>query len=142
MSKIFDGLRVIAHFYSLLFHFSCAFIISKEDKIPIILLHLHRFFSQYFSVIFFVINGIYSARSITNIMNKMSSQFPKIMMKFYFERLALILPITYIYYLIFSIIISILPNNYNLIEMQKKSFFPNLFFISNFYQIESNVNTI
>ena len=140
INRYFNGMRSIGHLYILFLHYltSNLEIIEKLKSVPVPLLHLNRTLVMYIFVIFFVINGYYCGRRITNKINKTSGNL-KIFIKFYIERLAMILPTTYLYILAFMAFIHFRPGC-SLFHLQMESLTSNLLFLGNFFSLESNVS--
>ena len=141
MKRPIDGLRAIGHLYILLFHYNAHFFVSDEklNEIPIALIYFNKLILMFIFILSFVNCGVNSGIWFTNKIMKNSSFF-KITIKFYFERIALILPMTYLYYIIYIVFISFSSNKDYLIKIQMKSFLSNLLFISNIVSVESNVS--
>ena len=137
----FNGLRSIGHLYILFLHYFAEFLNLNENSknIGVPLLHINRFILMYIFVIFFVINGINCGRWMSNKIETKSNFF-RMVIKFYFERLSLILPITYLYFFTFMVFIYSFYRSSFLLKMNMDSLLSNLLFIGNFISLESNVS--
>ena len=143
MYQTFNGMRAIAHIYILILHYGMNFhndIKSVTYTLSVPFKHIFRSLLMYSFVVFFVLNGITSGKIITNHLNK-SSQNVKIAIKFYYQRLMMILPLVYIYYTSFYILVKLIFKNQMMKKVMFDSLLANLLLISNIFNVESNVIT-
>ena len=141
MNRSLNGMRAIAHIYILISHYRISFnedIKSEISLLSISIKHIIRLTLMYAFAIFFVLNGISSGKYLSYYMNKSSNNF-KAAIKFYYQRLAMILPLLYFYYIAFYILVKLVFKNHMLEKMLFDSLLPNLLLISNIFNVVSNV---
>ena len=95
--------------------------------------------AMYCFAVTFVINGINSGRWLTRQLSARSSCV-RVTCKFYWQRLTAIISITYLYYTAFTMSNLVVFKSTLFTTMLWDSLWPNLFFVSNFVSIESNVS--
>ena len=144
MGKPVDGLRFFGQFYALFAHYVAVFVEDPDKALiepperSVSLIYLYRTANLYLMIINFILIGISSGKWLTQHLNK-SPNTSRVISKFYWQRLAMIIPMTYIYYLLVSMANYFLFKDLILTQKIWESLLPNLFFISNFVSIESNV---
>ena len=147
MSRPVDGIRVLGHIYMLMAHYAGLFV-EDPDKalieppvrsVPLIYSYLKIMI--YLLVLNYVLSGISSGRWLTKHMNE-SPHTLRVIAKFYWQRLAMIIPMTYIYYLTFAMTNWFVFKDPIITQKIWDSLWANLFFVANFASIESNVSII
>ena len=141
MSKIEDGMRAIIHLIVMAFHYGM--FVTDADTVahhtPVPVFYLTHVLAMYCFAVTFVINGINSGRWLTRHLSARSSCV-RVTCKFYWQRLTAIISITYFYYLAFTMSNLVVFKSSLFTTMLWDSLWPNLFFVSNFMSIESNVS--
>ena len=147
MGRPVDGLRFFGQFYALLVHY-VAFFVEDPDKAlteppvrPVPLIYSFQTLILYFLILNFILIGISSGKWLTKHLNE-SPHTLRVIAKFYWQRLAMIIPMTYIYYLIFSMANWFVFKDPIISQKIWDSLWPNLFFVSNLVSIETNVSII
>ena len=140
MEESWDVIKILIHIYSLIVHYYLHFHadIHIVKNTPDSWKYLFLISATFFFSITFVLNGINSGRWFTK-NKKYDYSFWRKSCKFYCERLAMIIPITYIYYFIFTFSILYIFEEKNIKQMLIETLIPNIFLISNYVSIEKNV---
>ena len=137
-----NGVRSIAHIYVLVAHFilySIPDIQEKLERLNVQVKHLITLSSLLAFTIFFVLSGVSSGRWWTK-ETSLQSSFSKISLRFYWERLSMIVPLSYSYYLTFTMSNLFIFRDIQIKQMLMETLLPNMLFISNYISIGKNVN--
>ena len=141
MERSLNGLRIIAHIYLLIIHyflfFNSVFQFNFE-QISIPQRHLFHLSVTFSFIIFFVMSGIISGKWFTKQL-KSNASILRISILFFWQRLLMIVPITYIYYFTFTMSNLFFFKHSQIKQMIMESLWPNLFFISNYISVGKNV---
>ena len=136
-----DGMHAISHIYVLLFHYYLIFLAGDEvENMPVPILHLFRLSLMVVFSVFFVINGINSGRWLTRSIGSGRS-LVRVSIKFIVERLAMIVAITYIFYICFALFVFFVAKELAFQRLVLDGMVANLFFVSN-YVLENNAHAI
>ena len=141
MATPWNGMRAMNHITFLIAHYFLHFkndLEFKPDTLSVPKNHLLCLISYFSFMIYFVLSGISSGKCLTKKI-ELHCSFKRISFQFYWDRLSIIVPITYIYYLTFSMAFFFIFNQNQIRKMFIESLLANLLFISNYFSIESNV---
>ena len=136
-TNVMDGMRAIAHIYVLGFHYYLMFVAEDQHNNPVIIKHLFRLSSMMDFSVFFVINGINSCRWLTRSIESGQS-LVRVSIRFIVDRLALIIAITYLFYICFALFAIFIVKDVSLERALMDGLVSNLLFFSN-YSSENNV---
>ena len=134
---LFDGIRVLSQLYILVFHY-LALIFCDNQDISYPLRYALSFLVRAVFVFFFAISGISTAKWFVQNWKKTSSA-SSLIARFYFERLAMIVPFYYIF-LFFYYLFLVVKGNSVILDNFTSALIPNLFFVSNFFGTEKIVS--
>ena len=140
IAQVMDGMRAISHIYIVLYHYFGIFLSGGEvQNIPVPIKHLFRLSLMIVFAIFFVINGYNSGRWLIRSISSNGSHV-RVSIKFLMDRLAMIIAITYLFYLCFSLFAFFIVKDSALDKVVTCGLLANLFFVSN-YTTENNVRS-
>lgn len=136
-----NGMKVLSHLLILALHYSWLYNSEPEIyfNLPTQLFHSLFIILMMTFVVFFVIGGFYSAKWLTRNLI-LDSSLIKVWLKFYFQRLSMIVPNTYLLYFITSSTVFLLIRNIIFKKLILKSLPGNIFFISNLVSVENNAS--
>lgn len=137
--QLLDGLRVVNHLCELLIHFS-GYVFKSDSGLPLPARFAVHIVFRIILLQFFAISGISTAKWFVN-HSKKSSSASSLVLRFYFERLAMIVPFYYMFLIFYFIFLVILNDRTALINF-RESLLPNLLFLWNFFCTEKIVSRI
>ena len=125
METPFDGIRSVAHIHMLIGHYILHFVPDLETKIENQSLpqkHIIGLLCYFSFMVFFVLSGISSGIWFAK-NKKLHNSCLRLCFKFYWERLSIFVPLTYIYYISFTMAQSFFISNMNILEKYRMKVF-------------------
>ena len=145
MYETIHGLRSFTHLNVLFIHYIGLDLKDSPyvdtEKWPIALIHSFQNYQLFCLCIIFVLTGINNGKWLTKY-NRRCTSYVKLFMIYYWERLILIVPITYIYFAIYSFTTIVILKHPLITAKIKQCLIPNLLFIANIKSIECNVSLL
>ena len=132
-----DGMRALLHIYALLFHYNSMRVNAATNIPGVFVLHLVRLSIVSTFTVFFVINGINSGQWFTKHVKSRRS-LTRVSLKFVFERLSMIVPMTLLCYSA-NVFYFLAMGENRLLRRAKDSLMSNLLFVANFVSFDNNV---